>query len=210
MPDLASAGAQLTSDVHAYEQAKLRLLNGTHSALAYLGLLRGHVTVGDAMADARLAGFAERLMREDIAPTLKPARGLDIPSYIDALLRRLRNPAVSHRLMQIAADGSLKLPYRFLEPIADLLNAGRPIARPCVAVAAWMRFNRAAMRRGEVVSDPLAMKLRDTAAQCAGDAVTDVPLFLALGEIFPRALSQEPRFIAAVSAAYDDLDASLA
>ncbi len=209
MPDLASAGAQLTSDVHAYEQAKLRLLNGTHSALAYLGLLRGRVTVGDAMADAPLAGFAERLMREDIAPTLKPARGLDIPSYIDALLRRLRNPAVAHRLLQIAADGSLKLPYRFLEPIADLLAVGRPIGRPCVAIAAWMRFIRAATRREEAVSDPLAKTLRATAAQCADDAVTDVPLFLSLGEIFPRALSQEPRFIAAVSAAYDDLDASL-
>jgi fructuronate reductase len=210
MPDLASAGAQLTSDVHAYEQAKLRLLNGSHSALAYLGLLLGHVTVGDVMADARLAGFVERLMREDVAPTLKPARGLDIPSYIGALLRRLRNPAVSHRLLQIAADGSLKLPYRFLEPIADLLGTGRPITRPCVAVAAWMRFVCTATRRGETLSDPFGTQLRAVALQCTGVAAADVPLFLALEEIFPRALSQTPRFVAAVSAAYDDRDASLA
>jgi fructuronate reductase len=210
MPDLAAAGAQLTSDVHAYEQAKLRLLNGTHSALAYLGLLFGHATVGNAMADARLSGFVERLMREDIAPTLRPAQGQDIPTYIGALLHRLRNPAVSHRLTQIAADGSLKLPYRFLEPIADLLAAGRPVARPCVAVAAWMRFVCATARKGETLSDPLAPKLTAIAAACSGSAAADVPRFLALGEIFPRDLAHEPRVLAGLSSAYDDLAASLA
>jgi fructuronate reductase len=208
-PDLASAGAQLAFDVHAYEQAKLRLLNGAHSALAYLGLAFGHATVGEAMGDAMLAGFVERLMREDTAATLRPARGLDIPDYIGALLRRLRNPAVAHRLAQIAADGSLKLPYRFLEPIADLLAAGRSIDRPSVAVAAWMRFVVETARRGEVLNDPMADTLVRTAAQCTGDAAADVPRFLALTQIFPRALANEPRFAAALVRAYDDLRAAL-
>lgn len=209
MPDLAAVGAQFTSDVQAYEQAKLRLLNGTHSLLAYIGLLRGHDTVGAAMRDARLAGFAERCMREDIAPTLHPVRGLDIPDYIGVLLRRLRNPAVSHRLIQIAADGSLKLPYRFLEPIADLLAAGRPVARPCAALAAWMRFVVGTVGRGEKLDDPLATKLRSIAEACTGAAATDVPLFLGLREIFPAALVAEPRIRTAVAAAYGDLDAAL-
>ncbi len=79
-PDLASVGAQLSIDVHAYEQAKLRLLNGAHSALAYLGILRGHATVYEAMRDAELAAFVERMMREDTAPTLRAcASGLGHP-----------------------------------------------------------------------------------------------------------------------------------
>lgn len=205
MPDLAAAGAQLTGDVRAYERAKLRLLNGAHSMLAYLGLHFGHVTVGAAMADARLAGFVERAMRNDVAPTLRGAKGLDIQDYIGVLLRRLRNPAVSHRLGQIAADGSLKLPYRFLDPIADLLAAGRPVARLCVPVAAWMRFVATTVLRGEALHDPLAEKLSRVAISCTGTAAVDVPRFLALSEIFPRELAADPGVKAAIGAAYDDL-----
>ncbi|MEI9886482.1 MAG: mannitol dehydrogenase family protein [Rhizomicrobium sp.] len=192
MPDLTAAGAQLTGDVHAYEQAKLRLLNGAHSALAYIGLERGHATVGEAMGDARLGAFVERLMREDVAATLCAARGLDIQDYVGVLLRRLRNPAVSHRLAQIAADGSTKLPYRFLEPIADLLKLGRPVTRPCVAVAAWMRFVRGAARAGQPLADPLADELLAAGKACSGSAATDVPRFLALAAIFPRELAAAP------------------
>ncbi|HEY0302039.1 MAG TPA: hypothetical protein VGC36_11920, partial [Rhizomicrobium sp.] len=209
MPDLAAAGAQLTGDVHAYEQAKLRLLNGAHSVLAYAGLLLGHATVGQAIGDPRLGPFVERLMREDVAATLRGARGLDIQDYIGVLLRRLRNPAVSHRLAQIAADGSLKLPYRLLEPIADLLRLGRPIARPCVPLAAWMRFVRAAAVAGQPLNDPLAAELIAAGKACSGGAVTDVPRFLALTAIFPRDLATAPAFAAAVAAAYDDLEGAL-
>jgi fructuronate reductase len=208
-PDLAAAGAQLTNDVHAWEQAKLRLLNGAHSTLAYVGLQRGCATVGEAIRDPQLGPFVERLMREDIAATLRPTRGLDIPAYIGALLQRLRNPAVTHRLIQIAADGSLKLPYRLLETIADLLAAGRPIARPSAAVAAWMGFVRNAAQREVSINDPLAVKLKAVAKACTEAGARDVPRFLALGEIFPRELAQDRRFVAALVEAYDDLDAAL-
>jgi len=210
MPDLATAGAQLTGDVHAYERAKLRLLNGAHSSLAYLGLLRGRATVGEAMADAPLAGFVERMMRGDIAPTLAAAKGLEIQPYIDALLKRLRNPAIAHRLIQIAADGSLKLPYRLLDTTADLLAMGRPVARPAAAVAAWMRFVVDATRRGEALGDPLAPALARTASACTGSAANDVPRFLALGEVFPRDLAANAVFNGALMRAYGDLDAALA
>ncbi len=209
MPDLAAAGAQLTGDVQAYERAKLRLLNGAHSSLAYLGLLRGHVTVGEAMADAPLAAFVERMMRDDIAPTLSPAKGLEIQPYIGALLRRLRNPAIAHRLIQIAADGSLKLPYRLLDTATDLLAMGRPVARPATAVAAWMRFVVEATRRGETLGDPLAAVLARTASACTGSAANDVPRFLALGEVFPRDLAANALFNGALLRAYADLDAAL-
>jgi fructuronate reductase len=208
-PDLAAVGAQLTSDVHAWEQAKLRLLNGAHSTLAYVGLQRGCATVGEAIRDPQLGPFVERLMREDVAATLKPTRGLDIPAYIDALLQRLRNPAVTHRLIQIAADGSLKLPYRLLETIADLLAAGRAIARPSAAVAAWMGFVRNAARRDVSLNDPLAAKLKTVGQACTEVGTRDVPRFLALGEVFPRELAQDRRFLAALVEAYDDPDATL-
>ena len=107
-PDLGSVGVQLTGDVHAYEQAKLRLLNGAHSALAYIGLLRGHATVYDAMQDGELAGFVERMMRQDTAPTLRATNGLDIPNYISALLARLRNPENGDELLAgLAARAAL-------------------------------------------------------------------------------------------------------
>ncbi len=209
MPDLAAAGAQLTGDVHAYERAKLRLLNGAHSSLAYLGLLRGRATVGEAMADVPLAAFVERMMRRDIAPTLSPAKGLEIQPYIGALLKRLRNPAIAHRLIQIAADGSLKLPYRLLDTATDLLANGRPVVRPATAVAAWMRFAVDATRRGETLEDPLASVLARTASACTGSAANDVPRFLALGEVFPRDLAADAQFNAALVRAYADLDAAL-
>jgi fructuronate reductase len=205
MPDLASAGVQLTTDVHAYEQAKLRLLNGAHSALAYLGLLRGRATVAEAMADPPLAGFVERMMREDTAATLAP--GPDIPGYIDALLARLRNPAIAHRLTQIAADGSLKLPYRLLEPAIDLRKLGRSAARHAAAVAGWMRF--VAARAGATLDDPLAPALLRIAARCSGSATTDIPMFLSLREVFPAALAGDAPFVAAIARAYDDLSAAL-
>ena len=200
MPDLAAVGVQLTGDVHAYEQAKLRLLNGAHSALAYIGLLRGCATVCDAMRDPALAGFVERMMRTDVAPTLRGAKGLDIPDYISALLARLRNPAVAHRLVQIAADGALKLPYRFLEPIADLVRLGRPVDRLCIPVAAWMRFVRD--HGSDSLNDPFAAKLQRIAAGCTGEPVHDVARFLSLTEIFPRDLAQEPRVATALTRAH--------
>ncbi len=202
-PDLASVGVVLTRDVHAYELAKLRLLNGAHSALAYIGLLRGHTTVAEAMRDAPLAAFVEQLMREDSAVTLAPVAGLDIPSYITTVLQRLRNPAIAHRLTQIAADGSQKLPYRWLAPIADLLRAGRPVSRAAVPVAAWMRF---ACR--DRLDDPLADKIAAIAAACTGIAANDVPCFLTLGEMFPRELADNAAFRTALMRAYDELGAS--
>lgn len=172
-PDLASVGVTLTHDVAAFEQAKLRLLNGAHSSLAYLGLLRGHETVADAMADPELAGFVESLMRRDIAPTLPGEQS----GYIDAILQRFRNPAIRHRLSQIAWDGSQKLPIRLLATARDALAAGRPVERLARPIAGWMRFVERQARAGAVIVDPLAERL--AAAGLAGGVAgfLDLPVF---------------------------------
>lgn len=203
----AAAGVTLTCDVAAFEKAKLRLLNGAHSTLAYVGLRLGHETVSQAMGDPRLAGFVERMMRQDIAASLPATDGLDLSAYIAAVLARFRNPAIAHKLSQIAWDGSQKLPFRILETTAEALAAGRPVARLAVPVAAWMLFVRARARAGEPLTDPMAGPLLDLGRRLSGDPDADVEALLALSAVFPPGLAADPRYRAAVAAAYGRLDA---
>jgi fructuronate reductase len=194
-PDLAGAGVTLAGDVGAWEKAKLRILNGAHSTLAYLGLLIGHETVADAMADGELARFVERLIREDIAASLRPSP-LDLDAYAGEILARFRNPAIGHKLSQIAWDGSQKLPYRLLDTIGEALAAGRPVQRLAVPVAAWMLFVGRQARAGAEIVDPLGREL----ARIGLEEDAEERL-LALRQIFPRALAADGRLRAAVLAA---------
>jgi fructuronate reductase len=201
-PALADAGVILAGDVALFEQAKLRLLNGAHSTLAYLGLLRGRTLVSDAMTDQPLAAFVESMMRQEIAPSLKPAPGLDVEAYIASVLARFRNPAIEHQLSQIAWDGSQKLPIRLLGTIADALEAGRPFDRLALAVAGWMAFVRERSRNGVTITDPLAEQLAWIGRACDGNPVHDVGLFLDLDAVFPHPLASDPRLQAALGKAY--------
>jgi fructuronate reductase len=204
-PDWAGAGVTLTDDVAAYDRAKLRLLNGAHSSLAYLGLLAGHETVADAMRDEKLCSLVVAMMREDIRPTLRAPRGLDLLAYIDAILKRFRNPAVRHALAQIAWDGSQKLPFRLLGTIADNLEAGRSIERLCLPVAGWMQFVRRRARGGERVVDPLSERLLEIGRACQNRAAQDLPAFLALEQVFPASLGSVAVFRETLARAYDEL-----
>jgi fructuronate reductase len=206
-PDWESAGVIVTDDVGAYERAKLRLLNGAHSSLAYLGLLAGHETVAGAMEDADLAAFIGTMMQRDIRPTLEAPRGLDLTLYIQAILKRFRNPAIRHALAQIAWDGSQKLPFRLLGTILDNLQAGQPIDRLCVPLAAWMHFVRHKAADSEQVVDPLAKRLFDIGKSCQNRASADLPMFLALEQVFPPSLVGNEIFTSALARAYDGLAA---
>jgi fructuronate reductase len=207
VPDWGSAGVIVTGDVGAYDRAKLRLLNGAHSSLAYLGLLAAHETVAGAMENVDLAAFVATMMKHDILPTLAAPRGLDLDSYIQAILKRFRNPAIRHALAQIAWDGSQKLPVRLLGTIRDNLQAGRPMDRLCVPVAAWMHFVRRKALDGEQVVDPLARVLFEIGRTCQNRASTDLPLFLALEPVFAPALAHNELFMSALAQAYDRLAA---
>ena len=116
------------------------MLNGTHSLLAYLGALRGYETIAEAVADAELADAAQRLMREDVAPTLAQPPGLDVTAYGETVLERFANPALRHRTTQVAMDGSQKLPLRLLGTVRDRLAAGATPEWASLAVAAWMAY----------------------------------------------------------------------
>lgn len=201
----AGAGVILTDDVAGFERAKLRLLNGAHSTLAYVGLELGHASVFEAMGDPVLAGFVERLARQDMAASLSPVRGLETATYIGQILTRFRNPAIRHLLSQIAADGSQKLPIRLLAPIREALAAGRPVARMAVGVAAWMRFIRRQTGAATAIADPLAPALEAAARRCTGEAAHDVGAFLEIAAMFGADLAGHPAFRAALETAYDRL-----
>jgi fructuronate reductase len=203
--DWASVGVTLAKDVRVYDRAKLRLLNGPHSTLAYLGLLRGHESVADAMRDEQLAQFVELLMTQDLAPSLGTTPGLDVEHYISAVLARFRNPGIRHLLSQIAWDGSKKLPVRLVVTIGEAVRAGRPIHRLLMPIAAWMRFVVRQAKAGEPIVDPDAARLAAIGAACSGEAVSDVPRFAVCESVLPAALMNDERFRKELETAYDRL-----
>ena len=203
--DWDAVGVTLTRDVSVYDRAKLRIVNGAHSALAYVGLLRGHATVAEAMRDPQLAHYVGCLLREEVAPGLRASGALDIASYIEAALERFRNPSIRHQLAQIAWDGSKKLPVRLLPSIVEALSAGRPFARLALALAAWMRFIIGRARAGGELTDPYAQRLLALGRACTDVPERDVALFLGLGDTIPPTLAGEAAFRTAVVNAYRTL-----
>ncbi len=134
-PDLGAVGVELVGDVTPFEHMKLRMLNGTHSALAYLGYLAGHETIAETVADPVFAAFVRRLWAREIIPAVEAPPGVDLGAYAEALMARYRNPAIRHRTWQIAMDGSQKLPQRILGTMAEGLEAGRA----CRGSRSWWR-----------------------------------------------------------------------
>jgi len=199
-PDLAAVGVQLVADVTPYEHMKLRMLNGTHSSLAYLGYLAGHETIAETVADPVFARFAHQLWRDEIIPALTPPPGEDLAAYAAALAARYANPAIRHRTWQIAMDGSQKLPQRILGTIAEGRAAGRPVPGLTLAVAAWMRYasGRDEAGRAIEVKDPLAPQL---AALWRDDPAETVAGFLGLSQVFPAVLREDAGFAAELTAA---------
>ncbi len=206
-PDLGAAGATITHDVAGYERAKLRILNGAHSTLAYLGLLRGHTIVAEAMADPALANFVAALVREEVVPALAPVPGLDHMAYAETVFARFRNPAIAHRLDQIAQDGSQKLPYRIGDTLIARHRAGQGVERLLTAYAAWIVFLCRRARSGTAVIDPLAPQLAARANQPAPDAARAVARD---GLGIPALVAREPALLerlCAIARQLDDIDA---
>ncbi|WP_243040423.1 mannitol dehydrogenase family protein [Dyella sedimenti] len=207
-PPFERLGATLSHDIAGYDRAKLRLLNGAHSSLAYLGSLMELDSVADAMGAPALAGFVERLMRGHIAPAIALPEGLEADRYIGAILERFRNPSIRHRLSQIAWDGSQKLPVRLLGTLGESLAQGRSIDALCLPIAAWMHFVRRQAQRGVALVDPLNERLTAVGLACTGDPAADVAAFLAIKEVFAP-WSGEAAYVAAQQRAYAALgDAS--
>ena len=189
-PDLGSVGVELVQDVTPYEHMKLRMLNGTHSALAYIGYLAGHETIADCMADPVLASFARALWSDEIIPALTPPPGADLKAYADRLAERYQNPGIRHRTWQIAMDGSQKLPQRILGTLADNLAANRENPGLILAVAAWMVYVGGTDLAGQPIDvrDPLGPRLKD-ASGTRETPEGKVAALLAFREVFPPDLA---------------------
>lgn len=195
-PALERAGVLLVADVRPFELAKLRLLNGTHSALAYLGLLSGHTFVHEAIADAHLRALLRRLMSAEVAPTLPSVPGLNLADYQETLLNRLANPMLQHRLSQIAMDGSQKIPQRLIQPLVERLMRHQQVDILALAAAAWIRYALGRDEHGEryQVDDPLAPKFLAIMATAGSDPQTVIGGFLGLSEVFGSVLSTHDDF----------------
>jgi fructuronate reductase len=195
-PAWEHAGAELVGDVAPFEAMKLRLLNASHSAFAYLGYLAGHEYIYQVAAQHDFVTFMRRLMRDEVAPSLKLPASFDVAAYQQALITRFANPALPHRTQQIAMDGSQKLPQRLLGTVRDNLAADRPIDLLTLAVAGWMRYaaGRDEAGREITVADPLAGEFARVAAAHHGDPHALARGFLSLRAIFGDDLPSEPRF----------------
>jgi fructuronate reductase len=204
-PDFGAVGVQLVRDVRPFELMKLRMLNGTHSSLAYLGYLAGHETIADTIADPVFASFCRRLWADEIIPTLVPPEGEDLEGYAAALLDRYANPAIRHRTWQIAMDGSQKLPQRVLGTLADNRAAGRASPGLTLAVAAWMRYVGGTDETGGAidVKDPLADRLK-ALSDGAQDPAGKVAALLGVREAFTEEIAAMQGELAAAYAALVD------
>lgn len=199
-PPWEIAGAQLVTDVAPFELMKLRLLNGSHSTLAYLGFLLGHDFVWQACRDPLLATLLTRQMAEEIVPTLVQPQGIDLTGYCARLLERFRNQALPHRTRQIAMDGSQKLPQRILDTVRARLAAGAPLTHLPLAVAGWIRYASGTDERGAPidVQDPLTPGFRSIVATAQGDPAAIADGFLDLATVFGADLAAHPGFRSAV------------
>ncbi|MDH4054126.1 MAG: mannitol dehydrogenase family protein [Gammaproteobacteria bacterium] len=203
-PYWEAGGALLVDDVRPYEVAKLQLLNGPHSALAYLGYLAGHEFVSDVMQQPEFANYIRLLMSREISPATAEPAGMEHARYIDALLHRFENAALRHRTWQIAMDGSQKLPQRLLNTLRSQLKRGGPIAGLSLAVAAWMRYVLGNDEAGRPidVQDPLLDDFVRMRSLASGDAEDVVSQFIDLKQVFGTDLAKDGRFTSTLAGQY--------
>jgi len=200
-PAWGKVGATFVNQVHAFENMKLRLLNGSHSAIAYLGFLAGYQTVAQVMTDPALVTFIRYLMDKEVTPSIIAPPQIDLSQYKQQLLQRFSNRALNHGTAQIAMDGSQKLPQRILRPLQSQLQAGGSIDGLCLVVAAWIRYSQAMDENGKPyqLNDPMAGVIENIHRTHAENIQKMVNAMLSLTDIFPQQLSNNLQFSTTVS-----------
>ncbi|MHB9591624.1 mannitol dehydrogenase family protein [Enterobacter mori] len=203
-PEWEAAGVQMVKDVLPWEQMKLRMLNGSHSFLAYLGYLAGYAHINECMEDASFREAARRVMLNEQAPTLR-ITDVDLTAYADSLIDRFANPALQHRTWQIAMDGSQKLPQRMLDGIRVHLERNSAWPLLALGVAGWIRYVSGTDERGDAIDvrDPLSDKIQSIVK--ASSEAERVNALLTLSEVFGQDLPHNSVFVDAVNEAYQRL-----
>jgi len=204
-PAWEEVGAQLVSDVLPFEQMKLRMLNGSHSFLAYLGYLAGYQYINECMEDPNYKRAAHNLMLKEQAPTLS-VKGINLQDYADSLIARYSNPSLKHRTWQIAMDGTMKLPQRMLDSVRWHLQNGGDFSLLALGVAGWMRYVGGVDDAGAAIEikDPMAEKLAQIVSS-SEDGEARVNALLALHSVFGDALAKNAQAVEAIQQAYASL-----
>ncbi len=208
-PAWERAGVTMTKDVMPFERAKLRVLNATHSLLAYLGHLSGYATIAETVGDDSIREYALQMLDDDILPTLVSLPGLDLIEYRDSVLARFANPALAHTTLQIAMDGSQKLPNRILVTATERLNAGSVPRGLAFALAAWIMFIASTLSPdGPPLDDPMAAELSaavGSADALEHDAEAVVDRIFGLRRVFPAELADSREFRDAVVTQFSEV-----
>jgi fructuronate reductase len=206
-PNFELAGIQMVSKVELHEKMKLRCLNGTHSALAYLGYLAGFNTIAECVSDDSLLNYIQYLWEKEIIPTLETPEGENLNDYSSKLLERYQNPAIEHRTWQIAMDGSQKLPQRILETVNDLLKQQKNFQGLALAIAAWIKYVTGIDLNGATIDvrDPLANDFVKIAKK-SKTREQYVDSILNLSKVFPANLRESSVFRIEIQNSYKLLE----
>ncbi len=196
-------GVQMTSDVHPYEMMKIRLLNASHSAMAYLGLLAGFSHIHEVMADDLFREHVIDFMDEEVTPILQDVPGIDLAAYKQALVKRFSNPAIKDQVLRVCMDGSSKFPKFLLPTVREQLRRGGSTRRLSLAIASWCRAMAGTDDRGATIEipDPLA----DLLTMRARSTGRDPAAFLAVREVFGEDLPQSEVLAKQVGEALESL-----
>lgn len=206
VPEWERVGALYVDDVAPFEEMKLRLLNGSHSIIAYLGYLAGYDYVHEVIADQYFCALVRRFMQAQVEPTLAMPADFDLSGYMESLITRFSNKALNHKTRQIAQDGSQKIPQRWLRVLEALLLLNKDVSIIALAIAGWIRYLEGQRDNGEhyTIDDPLAESLASVINSAASDA-EKVTGILAQTSVFADLLTRQPKFTQQVLVAYQQL-----
>jgi mannitol 2-dehydrogenase len=190
-------GAQMTNDVLPYEKMKLRLLNASHQALCYIGMLLGKQLVHETMGDSDIQTLVAKMMDDEVTPLLSAVPGVDLTEYKKTLIERFANPAIRDQLSRIGIYGSSGIPKFVLPSVEEQLQRKGPIKLLSFTVASWFRYLGGLDESGKEMPmlDPMAPVLRERAKAAGKDARK----LLGMREIFSAELANSPSFVQQVS-----------
>lgn len=202
-PEWDVVGAEFVNDVVPFEEMKLRMLNGSHSFLAYLGYLGGYMYISDTMTNESYRKAAFDMMMKAQAPTLNMPEGTDLEGYANLLINRFTNPSLKHQTWQIAMDGSQKIPQRMGASLRFHLDAGSDYKWLALGIAAWMRYVGATDEKGNEIDvrDPMVDQFK-AIYQAHGVTVSSVKALLNIDAIFGTDLKDNESFVTEVVRAY--------
>ncbi len=195
---LQSAGVRVTADVHSYEEAKLRMLNGSHSAMALMGAVTGRPYIASCIGTPHIRSFVERLMGREVAPHLSRS---DWENYRDALVQRFGNPYLKHSVHQIATDSSQKIPQRWPPSVLGQMANGASYEHHALAAAVFVRYTLGVDENGQAyaLNDPQAESLTALGAAQRTEREACVKALLAREDLWGTSLPHHAAWTARVT-----------